>query len=205
MTRHAGERPITWHNGNRTAQVIRRFIAITAVGLALCLHTGGDAAGNASKERLMSATATAIPESVRAEHHSIHAQLEEAMKSSGQVGAAARTLGKVLHPHFVREEEIALPPLGALAPLAAGTLPADAESLLRMTDALKRELPQMLSEHTHIRAAVAALRTAARADGATTVEQLADQLALHARTEEDVLYPAAVLVGELIRARVANK
>jgi hypothetical protein len=29
----------------------------------------------------------------------------------------------------------------------------------------------------------------------------AEQLALHARTEEEVLYPTAVLVGEIIRGR----
>jgi hypothetical protein len=153
----------------------------------------------------MPAIATAIPESVRAEHHAIHTQLEEAMNAPGPVGAAARALGNVLHPHFVREEEIALPPLGALAPLAAGTLPADADSVLRMTDALRSELPRMLAEHTRIRAAVVALRNAASAERATRYEQLADQLALHARTEEEVLYPAAVLVGELIRARAAGK
>jgi hypothetical protein len=45
------------------------------------------------------------------------------------------------------------------------------------------------------------LRAAARADGSTAYEQLADQLALHAQTEEEVLYPAAVLVGDIIRAR----
>jgi iron-sulfur cluster repair protein YtfE (RIC family) len=148
-------------------------------------------------------TATAIPESIRIEHRAIHEQLEEAMQASGQVGVAARTLGKVLHPHFVREEEIALPPLGALTQLAAGTLPFDATALLKMTDALKRELPQMLAEHTHIRAAVRALSEAARAERAATYERLAEQLALHAQTEEEVLYPAAVLVGELIRSRLA--
>jgi len=153
----------------------------------------------------MAVIATTIPESIRAEHHAIHTRLEEAMRAPGQVGTAARALGAVLHPHFVREEEIALPPIGALAPLAAGVLPADAASLLGMTDALKHELPRMLDEHTRIRAAVAALRAAARDQRAEEYEQLADQLALHARTEEEVLYPAAVLVGDLIRARMVNR
>jgi hypothetical protein len=45
------------------------------------------------------------------------------------------------------------------------------------------------------------LRAAARVEGVARYEQLADQLSLHAQTEEEVLYPAAVLVGEVIRAR----
>jgi Hemerythrin HHE cation binding domain len=73
-----------------------------------------------------------------------------------------------------------------------------------MTDALKQELPRMLEEHRQIRAAVDSLKAAARAEGFTRYEQLADQLALHAQTEEEVLYPAAVLVGDIIRTRRAR-
>jgi iron-sulfur cluster repair protein YtfE (RIC family) len=149
----------------------------------------------------MTASMTSIPRSVQIEHHAIHSALEDATKESGGVGVAARALAKVLHPHFVREEEIALPPLGCLATLAAGEMPSEVAEILAMTDALKRELPQMLEEHKQIRAAVNELRDAARAEGADRYEQLADQLALHAQTEEEVLYPAAVLVGDMIRAR----
>jgi hypothetical protein len=152
----------------------------------------------------MTSQTLAVPASVHAEHEVIHAALIEATRAAGRVGAAANALASVLHPHFVREEQIALPPLGLLAPLAAGTaIPAATVSeVLTMTDALKRELPQMLEEHKRIRAAVETLRVAAIADGATKHQQLAAQLLLHAQTEEDVLYPAAVLVGDLIRARM---
>lgn len=34
---------------------------------------------------------------------------------------------------------------------------------------------------------------------------LAAELARHARSEEEVLYPAAVLVGELVRGRLADR
>lgn len=145
-----------------------------------------------------------IPKSVKAEHDEIHAMLVEATKASGRVGVAARELAKVLHPHFVREEQIALPPLGLLAPLVAGKrLPEEvASQALTMTDALRSELTQMLEEHKTIRAAVENLRLAARAEHATKYERLAEQLALHAQTEEEVLYPAAIIVGEIIRARI---
>ena len=109
----------------------------------------------------------------------------------------------MLHPHFVREEEIALPPLAMLRPLAAGATIDDgvARDVLAMTDALRAELPRMLEEHGKIRAAVDALRRAAEAESAPEQVELAEQLALHARTEEEVLYPAALLAGELLRAR----
>jgi iron-sulfur cluster repair protein YtfE (RIC family) len=142
-----------------------------------------------------------IPESMRLEHSAIHSALERAMKEPGGVGDAAQDLAKVLHPHFVREEQIALPPLGLLESLAAGVVVSDPRAVLEMTDALRRELPHMLQEHTRIRAAVEKLRAAARAARRPQYVRLADELALHARTEEEVLYPAAILVGDLVRAR----
>jgi iron-sulfur cluster repair protein YtfE (RIC family) len=156
----------------------------------------------AAQEHHMSSAATLnIPRSIKQEHEAIHNALIEATQQPGQVGTSAKALAAVLHPHFVREEQIALPPLGLLAPLLAGEKPTDAAQALAMTDSLKSELPAMLVEHKRIRAAVADLRAAARAAGAAKYERLADQLALHALTEEEVLYPAAALVGDLIRAR----
>ena len=148
-----------------------------------------------------------IPESVQVEHATIHAALHEALQAPGAIGAAARALVEVLQPHFEREEEIALPPLGVVATLAAGqALPAaTAYAVLAMTDALRAELPRMLEEHQAIHAAVDKLRAAARAESVVQYQQLADQLALHAKTEEEVLYPTAILVGDIIRARMENE
>jgi hypothetical protein len=52
-----------------------------------------------------------------------------------------------------------------------------------------------------IGAAARRLEQVAREEGNAEVERLAQKLQLHARSEEEVLYPAAVLVGELVRAR----
>jgi hypothetical protein len=104
----------------------------------------------------------------------------------------------VLHPHFEREEQIALPPLSMLAPLARGEPVATPGWLLPITDSLRRELPRMLREHVAIRAATQRLAEAARAEGQTSAVQLTETLALHARSEEEILYPAAILVGDLV-------
>ena len=142
-----------------------------------------------------------IPESMRVEHAEIHGELVRATKAPGLVGAAARELAAILHPHFVREEEIALPPLGLLAPLARGEMTPEMREVLTLTDALRAELPRMLEEHTAIRAATRQLGEVARAEGNTEVVHLAEKLAIHAQSEEELFYPAAVLVGDLVRAR----
>jgi hypothetical protein len=142
-----------------------------------------------------------IPASMRAEHEEIHAALERATNAPGRVGEAARALAKVLHPHFVREEQIALPPLALLAPLARGEFTETMRDVLPMTDSLRAELPHMLEEHVAIRAATQRLGEVARAERNTAVTRLAEQLALHAKSEEEMFYPAAVLVGDIVRAR----
>ncbi len=151
----------------------------------------------------MATTEIHIPESVRSEHRAIYAALVEATQAAGRIGAAATDLAEVLRAHFEREEQIALPPLGLLAPLTGGgVLPESVLSFtLAMTDSLRSELPRMLDEHKKIRAAAENLRLAARAAHATKYEELAEQLASHALMEEEVLYPAAILVGDVIRAR----
>src|SRR5512134_1407148 len=130
------------------------------------------------------ATTLSIPKSIQAEHEHIHHALVEATKIAGPVGAAARELADVLHPHFVREEEIALPPLGLLAPLARGEKIADAGAVeaLKMCDALRQELPRMLEEHVRIRAAVQKLARVAREEKAVPQQQLAEALSGHALT-----------------------
>ena len=105
-----------------------------------------------------------IPTSLKLEHEELHADLVKATQAGGQVGDAAKTVAKVLHEHFVKEEEFALPPLGLLSALARDQVDADFKNVLPMTDRLKTELPEMLEEHKAVVAALETLITAAEAD-----------------------------------------
>ena len=144
--------------------------------------------------------ALAIPASLRDEHGALHGDLAAATRLPGVVGEAARTVATLLHPHFVDEETFALPLLGLLGPLACGERIREVAPILAMAARLKAELPRMLAEH---RAITAALRELQRAAGAAADDKrlrLADEIIAHARTEEEVMYPAAILVGEYLKA-----
>jgi hypothetical protein len=137
-----------------------------------------------------------IPKPLQVEHEELHARLVKATKEPGAVGEAAREVARLLHPHFVREEEFALPPLALLSELARGGVTPEMVEVLPMTRRLKAELPAMLAEHQQIVGALEALRAAARAAQLAEHERFAEALVLHAQTEEQVLYPAAILIGE---------
>ena len=153
--------------------------------------------------RAMHAAGIGIPAAMKTEHDEIHRRLVRASQAPGRTGEAARELARVLHPHFVREEQIALPPLGLLAPLGGGEFTPAMTAVLPMTDSLGAELPRMLEEHQAIHAATVRLGEVARTEGNSEAADLATTLAAHADAEEQLFYPAALLVGEVVRARAA--
>ena len=188
--------------------IARRPAALTAL-VAAALLIPSVTAAQAHRHGMDTIIATpsvapGIPRSLGEEHVALHARLVAATKAPGKVGEAARAVGAVLYPHFVREEQIALPPLGLLRALAEGRAPQDAAAVLPMTDSLRAELPAMLTEHMAIGVALQRLERAAKDAGRPEIERLAADIRLHALTEEEVLYPAAVLVGDLVRARVTR-
>jgi len=143
-----------------------------------------------------------IPRPLKLEHEELHADLVNATKEGGGTGEAARSVAAILHPHFVKEEEFALPPLGLLASLAKGEIVAEMKSVLTMTDRLKAELHQMLEEHKAIVAALEKLADAATRENKLQHRRFSEKLILHAQTEEEVLYPAAIVIGEYVRAKL---
>ena len=71
-----------------------------------------------------------------------------------------------------------------------------------MTDKLRSEFPNMLAEHARIVEALGRLADAAVREGNRQVAQFAEKLKLHAQTEEQVLYPAAIVLGDYVRLKL---
>jgi len=141
-----------------------------------------------------------IPDSLRLEHEQLHAKLAEASHLPGRTGEAARMVAKIMHPHFLREDEYAIPPLGLLARLAKGQMAPDMAEVLPLVARLKEEMPLMIQEHRAIAGALAELGIAASEESLREWAEFANELRHHAQMEEDVLYPAAILVGEYVKS-----
>lgn len=139
---------------------------------------------------------------MKVEHDDLHIELVRATKAGGRTGDAAKAVAMVLHPHFVKEEEYALPPLGLLAKLMLGNVEPEMADVLKMTDKLEAEFPQMLAEHRDIAAALAKLVDAARAENRPEVVQFAEKLMLHAQAEEHISYPTALLIGRYVKSKL---
>ena len=114
-----------------------------------------------------------------------------------------------MHPHFEKEEEYALPPLGLLSSLIPeGQGDREGESkitqdiknnVIAMTDKLKSNLPHMIEEHNKIVTALNNLIEIAKVENKIELVEFAEKLKLHAKTEEQVLYPTAILIGKYLK------
>jgi len=135
------------------------------------------------------------------EHEHLREELERAAAVGGETASAAREVLMVLSPHMLLEEELALPPLKLLPGLARGEFAPGMESILAKTDALKAELPRMLEEHAVLIGALRRLLQAAIKEKHDGYASFAQKLILHAQQEEEIYYPASILVGEFIKLR----
>ena len=140
-----------------------------------------------------------IPLSLQSDHEAIRATLKRAMREPGATGEAARAVMQLLDGHMLLEEKFAFRPLGLLRALARGETPAELAEALKLADGLRTEMPGLRAAHEQIASALRRLSQDAQAEGKSEYVSLAEQLLRHQRLEEEVIYPAALVVGELIR------
>jgi hypothetical protein len=136
-----------------------------------------------------------VPDSLKNGHDTLHAGLKRAMREPGLIGDSARRLMQIMDGHMLREEKFALRPLGLLKALGRGETPSDLAEAATLVKGLKREMPQMMDEHRQIAELLRLLAKNAEAEGKPEYVQLAQDLLLHAEFEENILYPAALLIG----------
>jgi hypothetical protein len=145
-----------------------------------------------------------IPPALKQEHEELHSELLRATKAGGRTGEAAKAVAKLVHPHFIKEEEYALPPLGLLGALSKGKIESSMAEALKMTDKLETELPRMLAEHKDIVTTLRHLVEAAKAENKQEHVYFAKKLIAHARTEEEVSYPTTLLIGRYLKAALSG-
>lgn len=125
--------------------------------------------------------------------------MRKATRMPGKVGKAAKQVAQVLHPHFERENELALPVIGIARELAEDKASADFPKALELSEKFKAEYARMLQEHVEIVKALDELEKAARKAKKGAVIDFVRKLKLHAKTEEDLTYPAVLMAGKLVK------
>ena len=166
-------------------------------------HEHGEHHAGAAADAATPRPALAAPSAMSAEHAHLHEELAAALAAGGKTADTAKKVEAVLSKHFVDEEAYALPPLGLLEHLAQGKMPPpeQAKAAIAMADKLRANYQQMLDEHRQLTQTLKELEAAADAENKPQAASFARALTLHAVNEEQVLYPATLLVGEYLKLR----
>ena len=141
------------------------------------------------------------PQSIKAEHNKLNFQLGIITNIKGKIGEAAKQMIEILHPHFLKEEEYAIPPLSLLPIIVKNEISPDMYEILDLTNKLKSEYNNLLKEHKTILSTQKKLKSAAEMENRSDVMKFTNDLILHAQTEEEILYPTSILIGEYIKLK----
>ena len=136
------------------------------------------------------------------EHKEIHEKLESIVSSTGNTAGVAKEVQSVMQPHFEEEDRLSIPVLGVLLPYVNGTLTEEAkDQAIQLSQQFKQKYPTMLEEHKQIVTALSKLESTAISENRQDVLSFISQLRNHGMNEEQVTYPATIVIGELLELK----
>lgn len=181
--------------------------ALLLLFVAACSSNEATRQEHEHTSRALTHSELSVPLAIKTEHEHLHHELEAAVASGGKTGTRAREVAAILLPHFEAEEAYAMPPLGLLESMARKDVldEPQVQAAIGMADRLRREYGQMLKEHEVMTQTLRKLAAAARDEGKPEQAAFAESLILHAKNEEQVLYPATLVIGDYLELQRASR
>lgn len=142
-----------------------------------------------------------MPATIKKEHEYLLGEIGKIAMLEDSTGKAAVKLKELMQHHFKEEEDYVLPPLGLLPLLAEGRMPLQSKEVIGLTEKLKAQLLHMQVEHQLIKAYMDEVVQAATKENHLEVSTLEKEIGKHAAMEEEVFFPAAILIGEYLKLK----
>lgn len=139
------------------------------------------------------------------EHRNLLSQMQPLTSYTDSTGQVAITLYELMQHHFSEEENYVLPPLAALPLLVSGQSQQQTEELLLLTEKFKTQLSHINAEHQMIKVLLEELNQIAARDGHPMPVGFEEDLHRHAQMEEEIFFPASILVGEYLKLQHVKK
>lgn len=140
-----------------------------------------------------------VPKSVVHGHANLILEMNEIISMGGRVGNKASQLRDTMVPHFKKEEEYALPPLGLLLAFSEQNWEINSEEAIKMAENLELRLSEMKDDHQDIIVVVNELTAIGEEEGNFIVKMFVKNIILHMELEDEVLYPATILIGNYLK------
>lgn len=140
-----------------------------------------------------------IPLSIQHGHEYLSDELKKVMAQGGEIKNKAEILSEYMKKHFIKEEEYALPPLGLLLALSEGGWDIDPAEAIKMSDTFQEKFDEMKQEHENISKLINDLEIVAEKENNHAAKRFIKNLNLHVELEDQVLYPATLLIGNYLK------
>ena len=144
------------------------------------------------------------PESLRVSHDEARAEFLRATTQGGRIAVAATRLSQICLPHFLREEKFVFPILGLLPELTRDSVRSEMAELLPLISNIDAKHDVLDNQHQSIHSAIGALLEASHREKNREFAEFAHKMLIHEKVEDEVIYPAVVVIGNYLREKFSN-
>lgn len=146
-----------------------------------------------------------VPSTLKNVHAELLAQLHQFTLIKDSSAKFSLKLQELMLHHFKEEEDFVLPPLGLLPSLASGQLPEKTNDIIKFNGNIRSQMDHLSAEHQLIKAYIEELKQASTAENQPGILEFGKEVSKHAVSEEEVYFPAAILVGEYLKLKTQTK
>lgn len=134
------------------------------------------------------------PESIINNHTHLLSEIREIIKNNKNIKKLAQPLEKLMAVHFRKEESYALSPLGVLLSLSEDRWQFDKDTIAEISKLINSNLAELKEEHKNIEEIMQTLQDITKKENHSDLKKFLGDLRLHIDLEDQVLYPATVLI-----------
>lgn len=145
-----------------------------------------------------------VPNALRRAHDEARAQLVWANMERDSIAVAAKRVAKLCLPHFEYEEKTIFPVLALLPYLERGELRPEMMDVMPLIADFSASHDALDDHHQSIVSAIEALGQVARKEKNRVFAEVAYNLRVHERVEDEVIYPMVVVIGKYLEEKLAR-
>ena len=145
-----------------------------------------------------------VPSSLKKTHSELLQQLHQFTLINDSSATVALKLEELMLHHFLEEEDYILSPLGLLPSLSKGQFPEHPQEIIILSEKAKSQIDHMSAEHQLITAYIEELKQASAEENQPAIIAFEKDVSKHALSEEEVYFPAAIMVGEYLKSKLKS-
>jgi hypothetical protein len=142
---------------------------------------------------------------LKQDHDELRAELAKATMEFGELGEVAKQVAKLCLPHFEIEEQVVFPLFSIVGDVTDGNVLAGIDAIHDLVNRFNEQREDLGKQHHAMIRAIESLWQIACEEGNEAVISLVHDLKSHEAMEEEVLYPAVLLIIKYARNGIAGR